>query len=93
MKKSAMSGKKKGHGHVHEMRVRHGKSGGYIVSHHSPDNAMDGSGPDEYPIQDMAGLQSHIDQHMQPPAQDDQAAAAQGQAGGPAPMAAAGGMQ
>ena len=57
--------------HVHEMQVRRGASGGYVVNHEMRDkegNHQGTTGP--HVIMDKAALHSHMDEHMgdQPPA-------------------------
>lgn len=66
--------KKKG---PHEIRVRHGASGGYIAEHHShPAEADNGNTLEsEHVIPDIDSLHSHVDDHMQEPTADVAAAA------------------
>lgn len=63
--KTAMSGggkksKSKSSGHPHEIRIRKGKSGGHIVTHHHL--SKDGQMPDvdEHVLPDQASLLQHI---------------------------------
>ena len=90
--------KKKG-GHPHRIEIRHGKSGGHVVTHHfAPDE--DGMTPDseEHVIPDKASLMDHLDQNIpdqaapqvQPPDMSSQtppAPAGGPPAAGPAPVA------
>ena len=70
---------------VHKMEIRHGASGGYIVTHHQKPKAesmMSGAQePQEHVIPDAAALQQHVAQNMgdsepAPAASPDQAAGA-----------------
>lgn len=79
----------------HEIRVRHGASGGYIAEHHSKKaKAGDGSCPScgqstepdaEHVIPDLDELQSHMQDNMaeQAPASSPDAAAASAAAAPP----------
>lgn len=102
---SAMGGghksksKSKGGKHPHEIHIRHGKSGGFIVRHsHKPD-ADTGIMPeeDEHVLPDQASLLQHVQDNtdsqpaMQAPSPDQGGGAPMPQ-GGPAPQAAAPGM-
>ena len=64
--------------HTHEMHIRRGTKGGYIVRHDLADKngipPTDGQSPTaEYPIANPADLQAHVDEHMGPMQPDDEA--------------------
>ena len=89
--KAALGGKKSKSGkHPHEIRIRHGKNGGHIVTHHF---AADENGatpePEENVLPDKASLMQHIDQNVPdnpaPSAAPPEMAQA-GPAAGPAPQ-------
>jgi hypothetical protein len=66
--------------HTHEMHIRRGTKGGYIVRHDLADqNGMppsDGqSASAEYPIANAADLGAHVDEHMAPMQQEEPPAA------------------
>ena len=70
---------KKGGKPVHEMHIRHAKSGGFIVKHHfKPQPTQQGGGggmpqePEEHAVPDMDALQQHVGDNMQPQAQGAQ---------------------
>lgn len=72
--RSAMSGGRKASGkrtsgHAHGMRIRRGKSGGFIAKHEQDPADMaavmgGGGGEDEHAIPDLQALHNHIDQHF-----------------------------
>lgn len=61
-------GSSKGEKKVHKMEIRHGASGGYIVTHHQKPKAesmMSGAQePQEHVIPDAAALQQHVAANM-----------------------------
>jgi hypothetical protein len=78
----------------HHIEIRHGKSGGHIVTHHfmPGDDGMTPD-PEEHVMPDKASLMDHLDQNipdqsapMAPP--PDAAAVSPASAGAPAPAAA-----
>ena len=74
-KKSKSSSGKKSKGHkVHEMHIRHAKSGGYIVKHDFKADQAGGMSPEpeEHAVPDMDQLQQHVDAHMQPPPAEEE---------------------
>ena len=78
--------------HPHEIRIRKGKSGGHIVTHHElPDENGMTPDPEEHVMPDQDALLQHIQQNTDnspaPQAPDPNAAAAQ--AGPPAAGAGA----
>ena len=88
-KSKSKSGKK-----PHHISIRHGKSGGHIVTHHFEPDETGASTPDEEHIMpDKAALMDHLDQNIpdnpapQAPPPDASAAAGPG-AGAPPPAAA-----
>jgi hypothetical protein len=97
--KSAMSGSRRSGGKKsgkkpHEIRIRKGKSGGHIVTHHyQPDETGTAPEPEEHVMPDQASLLSHIaaNTDSQPAPQATPAPDASAQAGPPAgaPPAAA----
>ena|ERR1700726_4880207 len=90
--KSALSGGSKKSKHPHEMHVRRGHSGGFIVKHHhAPDDQGMVPESEEHVVPDMDALQSHMQEGMgdQPPVGGMPAApAAAGPAAGAAPAPA-----
>jgi hypothetical protein len=83
--KSALSGSHKKSKHTHEMHVRRGKSGGFIVKHHhEPDEQGMAEAPEEHVVPDMSALQSHMQENM-----GDQPPVGGAPAAGPAPVAGA----
>ncbi len=56
---------KKGRKHLH---IRPADSGGFVVRHEPMDMKEDGTAgkPEEHVVSDLAGLHSHIDEHMGP---------------------------
>lgn len=67
-KKSSSHSKSKSH--PHEIRIRKGKSGGHIVTHHElPDESGVATDPEEHVMPDQASLLQHIAANT-----DDQAA-------------------
>ena len=78
--------------HPHEIRIRKGKSGGHIVTHHElPDDSGVAPEPEEHVMPDQDALLQHIQQNTDnspaPQASDPNAAAGPA---GPAPTAPAG---
>jgi hypothetical protein len=74
--KKVMGGKskKKKSGKVKHMHIRHATSGGYIVGHdmaQTPGQPM--QEPEEHAVPDIAALQSHVQEHMQEPPEQEQA--------------------
>ena len=88
--KSKKSGKKSGK-HPHEIRIRHGKSGGHIVTHHfQPDESGMTPEPEENVLPDKAALLQHISDNVPDQAAPQvEPAAPPATAPAPAPAAAA----
>src|SRR4051812_30099251 len=85
--KSAMGGGHKGKSKgkkAHRLEIRHGKSGGHVVTHHFPpgdDGQM--QDPEEHIMPDKAALLNHIAENT--PDDPAQAQAAPAAAAGPMP--------
>lgn len=72
--------KSKKSGHPHEIRIRKGKSGGHIVTHHfQPDETGASPEPEEHVMPTQDALLDHIAQNT-----DNQAAPMPAQAANPA---------
>src|ERR1017187_710650 len=83
---------------VHRMHVSRGPAGGFTTQHEAEpgEDGMPGAMSDPHPVNDMAALQQHMQEHLgdQPPAQaaSPAPAPAPAPAAGGAPVAAAAGM-
>lgn len=60
---------KSGSDRLHEIRIRAGKSGGYIVLHFG--KSSESGEPDEHAIVDRKALLEHVDKNAPEPAETD----------------------
>src|ERR1017187_3620100 len=80
---------------VHRMHVSRGPAGGFTTQHEAEpgEDGMPGAMSDPHPVNDMAALQQHMEEHMgdQPPMPQQAAPAAGGAPAGASPAPAAAG--